>query len=122
MPRFKIVIDNPTVAHEQEIERNIRANIHAHGVNRMGAAEAVRAVSAITRKIRASVGPERPAGTIHAEADTDCPDGLPNCRNCGDPEHAETCKAAGHCPDCGTKHGIAPDRIVAAHGYRLEPE
>lgn len=47
---------------------------------------------------------------------------VPNCRNCGDPEHAKACRAAGHCPDCGTNHGIAPDRIVAANGYRFEVE
>ena len=63
----------------------------------------------------------RPKGFVHTEADDTCPLGRPNCRNCGDPDHVAECQAAGHCPDCGTKHGIAPDAIVARNGYRLEP-
>ena len=59
--------------------------------------------------------------TSHAEAvDSECPDGLPNCRNCGDPAHEEACRAAGHCPLCGTVHGIAPNAHLAANGYRLD--
>jgi hypothetical protein len=58
---------------------------------------------------------------VHTEADTACPNGLPNCRQCGDPAHAEACRSAGHCPDCGTKHGVAPESVVRANGYRLEP-
>lgn len=61
----------------------------------------------------------RPVGTIHTEADTDCPEGLPNCRHCGDQAHADACRAAGHCPDCGTKHGVAPESVIAANGYAL---
>jgi hypothetical protein len=61
----------------------------------------------------------RDAGTIHTHADSECPEGRPNCRNCGDPAHAESCIANGHCPDCGTKHGIAPDSVIAKHGYAL---
>lgn len=63
----------------------------------------------------------RPVGTVHAELDSACPNGLPNCRNCGDPDHVVTCRAAGHCPQCGTAHGIAPDAVLVRHGFRLEP-
>jgi hypothetical protein len=122
MPRFKIVIADARVAHEKEIERNVAANLRAHRVDRMNPADAVRATTRITQRVREMFGRERPAGTVHADATlSDCPDGLPNCRNCGDPDHAATCTAAGHCPACGTAHGIAPDRILTENGYRLEP-
>lgn len=63
----------------------------------------------------------RPVGTVHAASvESECPNGLPNCRNCGDPAHAASCQASGHCPDCGTLHGIAPDAVIEANGYRLE--
>jgi hypothetical protein len=63
--------------------------------------------------------PTRTVGTVHATADSECPDEMPNCRNCGDPEHLETCQAAGHCPYCGTRHGIAPDAVLAEKGYEM---
>jgi len=62
----------------------------------------------------------RPTGTEHAAPMSDaCPEGRPNCRNCGDPAFADACKAAGHCPQCGVTHGIAPDAVLAANGYAL---
>lgn len=64
--------------------------------------------------------PPRPVGTLHTEMDSECPEGRPNCRDCGDPTHAEACQAAGHCPHCGTRHGIAPDRVLVDNGLRLE--
>lgn len=51
--------------------------------------------------------------------DEECPDGLPNCRNCGDPAHAAACKAAGHCPRCGTLHGIGPASKLAEFGLEV---
>lgn len=62
---------------------------------------------------------KRAKGAVHCEADTECPEGMPNCRNCGDPEFIESCKAEGHCPDCGTKHGVAPDSIIIRSGYQI---
>lgn len=121
MPRFKIVIDKPETAYEQEIARNVNANLRAFRVNNMDAVEAARTTNAIARKVREMVGPRKPAGTVHDVAESECPDGLPNCRNCGDQQHAAACQAKGHCSKCGTAHGIAPDRIVADNGYRLEP-
>lgn len=53
--------------------------------------------------------------------DTACPLGQPNCRNCGDPAYKDACAAAGHCPQCGTAHGIAPDSVVKAAGVELVP-
>lgn len=112
MPKYQIVIADAQLAHDREIHRNIEANVRLHGeAHRVRIEKLVRA--------RYPHGP-RPKGTVHDEADSDCPDGLPNCRNCGDLAHAETCRAAGHCPDCGTKHGIAPESVVAANGYVLK--
>lgn len=101
MPRYRIVIHDEAKAHEAHI-----ASYRLH--------------PQIQRQMRAENRP-RPAGTVHTDAESECPNGLPNCRNCGDPAHLESCVAAGHCPDCGTKHGIAPDAHLAANGYRLEP-
>lgn len=110
MAKYAIVIDDADLAYAREIERNV----HAH-------AKRPEDRPRVERIVRQAVGPKRPRGTVHAELSDACPDGLPNCRNCGDPEHAESCQAAGHCPYCGTRHGIAPDRILRANGYRLEP-
>jgi hypothetical protein len=78
-----------------------------------------------TRAFHASrlgrTGTDPQAGDVHTEMDDGCPNGLPNCRDCGDPDHAATCLELGHCPDCGTKHGIAPDSVLAKHGFTLEP-
>lgn len=91
------------------------------------------------------VGPDKERGFIHLHANDsvtgdmvgvplECPgnptliDGelvlvpAPNCRNCGDPEFAESCKAAGHCPNCGRSHGLAPDATLAKHGLRIAHE
>jgi hypothetical protein len=74
----------------------------------------------IQRELR-RVNTKRPVGTIHTEFDSlECPEGLPNCRNCGDPEFKETCARDGHCPNCGTNHGIAPDSVLARNGYAIE--
>ena len=59
-------------------------------------------------------------GHVHAEMDDECPEGKPNCRRCGDPEYADDCQAKGHCPACGTLHGIAPDAVLEKHGFKLE--
>jgi hypothetical protein len=89
MPRYQIVIVDPASARDGEVARGVRQ-----------------------AELRA-------AGTIHSQADSECPEGRPNCRNCGDPSHIEQCQSKGHCPDCGTKHGIAPDSVIAKHGYAL---
>lgn len=52
---------------------------------------------------------------------TDAARRYPNCRNCGDQAFVALCRAAGHCPDCGTTHGIAPDSVLAATGVILTP-
>ena len=122
MPRFKIIVDNPKVAQEKEIERTVAANLAAYGVDQMQPVEAARLEAAIDQAVRVTVGEEKPEGTVHDTVESDCPKGLPNCRNCGDPAYAASCQAAGHCPECGTKHGLAPDSVVAANGYRLEAE
>ena len=91
MPRFAIVVEDAEKAHQRELARGFRP-----------------------RSVR-------PKGTVHVEMDSECPHGRPNCRNCGDPTHRASCHAQGHCPDCGTKHGIAPDAVLAMNGYALEP-
>jgi Zn finger protein HypA/HybF involved in hydrogenase expression len=62
----------------------------------------------------------REVGSVFSEAEMDCPAGGVNCRNCGDPEYTEECLEKGHCPNCGTKHGISPDVILNRYGFRLE--
>ena len=90
MPRFAIVVDDPDKHHAYEERAGFKPR------------------------------EKRSRGHVHAEMDDACPEGLPNCRNCGDPDHAEHCKANGHCPHCGVRHGIAPESVLAKHGFRLE--
>jgi hypothetical protein len=107
---FAIVVDDPEVAHAQEIARNIAANLKANpGATKFQ----------VERAVRQHVGQPKKAGDLHTHLSSACPDGWENCRNCGDPNFAEACKAAGHCPHCGTRHGIAPDAVVKANGYAL---
>jgi len=116
MPRFKIVIADADVAQAKEIERNVNAQLQQRKPK--NDSERTRAEKALRREAEQRYK-KRAAGEVHVVADSECPDGLPNCRNCGDPQHAASCAAAGHCPSCGTKHGIAPDSVVAANGYVL---
>jgi len=114
MAKFAVVVKDPKVCRMKEIERNFRYNLPQLG--ELAASEPHRRRLAITIADRT---PEKLEGDLHTHIAEECPLGLPNCRNCGDPEFAETCAAAGHCPDCGTKHGIAPDAVVAANGFEL---
>lgn len=125
--RFHIVIKHAKKAHDKEIERNVNANV-AEALKQAKRARGKlddRGQRVLRRRIEDAVrsrqGAERAVGTVHDTCDTECPDGEPNCRNCGDPAFAESCAAAGHCPHCGTKHGLAPDSVVAANGYELVP-
>ena len=111
MPKYQIVITDAERAHEQEICRHVEANVKVHG-------EAHRRKIETLVRARYPNGP-RPVGTVHDEAETECPDGGVNCRNCGDPAYADDCQAKGHCPFCGTAHGIAPESVVKANGYTL---
>ena len=113
--KVAIVVDHPEVAHSREIERNVKANLD-------NLPEAQRTESnrrLVEQRVRKMVGDVKPQGTVHAIVDLECPSGMPNCRNCGDPDYADSCSEAGHCPDCGIKHGCAPASIVVANGYRL---
>ena len=113
MPRIRLVIADEAKAHEahiQSYERGLRlmlgADVPAPQIRKMAEHHA---------------GATRTRGTVHAEAmDTECPLERPNCRNCGDPAHAVSCQASGHCRDCGTKHGVEPDAMLGAHGYAME--
>jgi hypothetical protein len=110
MATFAIVVADPTKHLAFEQERYTTAFIEAGTPHSKAVALAA-----------ARVGPKRSKGNVHAVMEDVCPDGLPNCRNCGDPQFAATCEQSGHCPDCGTKHGIAPDAVLARHGFTLEP-
>ena len=125
MPRIAIFVNDPQKAWEAEVERNTRRNVE---VSRAPASRRAAVEQRIRTYFQHAV-PMRQGGYQHdvVETGTDCPEGMPNCRNCGDPAFAESCRAQGHCPDCGTKHGIAPDAVLAASGYVLgeplaEPE
>lgn len=51
-------------------------------------------------------------GYVHAMIGVfTCPDGLPNCRECGG-----ECKDETHCKKCGVLHGVAPDSKLKANG------
>lgn len=110
MPKFAIVIKDPALAHAKEIERNVEANLRVRP-------DLTR--SMVEGAVRRFIGGERKAGDVHTEMDSECPAGLPNCRNCGDPAFRDQCAREGHCPHCGTRHGIAPDSVIAANGYEL---
>ncbi len=97
--RWKIVVDDVDKAHE--------AMLHSYRKHPRKQAE-----------LRKNSTP-RPKGTVHTVCDDECPEGKPNCRNCGDPNFVDTCRIAMHCKYCGTRHGIAPQRTVAANGYIL---
>ena len=64
--------------------------------------------------------PPKPVGSLWTHLATECPDGKPNCRNCGDPAFAESCQRDGHCLHCGTCHGVAPDSVLAASGLVVQ--
>lgn len=90
MPKYKIVVDNPDIEFSQS-----RLRGHKHE--------------------------KRIKGFTHVEAiESECPNGLPNCKHCGDSDYLEDCKSKGHCPDCGIKHGIAPESVLIKNGYKLE--
>lgn len=118
MPHFAVVIKDPDLAQAKEIERNVQANVKALPSSVKGK-ERTRAYHRIDEQVRHFVGPKKQVGDLHTTAKVECPDGEPNCRNCGDPAFTAQCTAAGHCEYCGTRHGIAPDSHVAASGYEL---
>jgi hypothetical protein len=126
VPRYKLVIADSALARQKEVERNTNAHLARDIKARRDNGEKVTEFD-VTRLARGhrrhfeQKYKERPAGTVHDVTVSECPFDLPNCRNCGDPQHAASCKAQGHCPDCGTKHGIAPDRILTENGYELVP-
>jgi hypothetical protein len=119
MAHFAIVIADAAKAHRQEIARNVAANIRAHANAEMDAADLTRLAMHLDKRVRETVGAPKAEGDLHTHMPDTCPDGRPNCRNCGDPAHAATCRAAGHCDKCGTAHGIAPASTLEANGYAL---
>ena len=121
MPKYALVIDDPIAHHAAEIERNVRVHTQrVIGSREVDPAERARVVGHVERRIRETVGAPKAAGELHTVADSECPDGLQNCRQCGDPAHRDTCRAAGHCPHCGTRHGIAPESYLQATGVALQ--
>ena len=124
MPHFAVVVDDPAKHHAAEIERSIHVHLDLLTADRpnMGQAEAARLRRLVDASVREHVGPPKPVGFLQTVCSTDCPDGLPNCRNCGDPAFAASCAAAGHCPYCcSLAHGMAPDSYLALSGQSLVP-
>ena len=129
MPHFALVIENPVAHVEAQVSRSIARNLPAalaaaqqeaaRAKRAWTAADEVRVTNAVAREVRRLVGEPRQVGDLHTTADRECPDSGLNCENCGDPEHAETCAAAGHCPHCGTRHGIAYAALLANAGLSL---
>lgn len=110
MPRYRIVVADVERAHAAHLQSYARGFRLSRNPEIQAQAE---------RLAARHVGKPRPLGTLHDELEDACPLGRPNCRDCGDPDHAAACRKAGHCPDCGTKHGIAPASVLAVNGYRL---
>ena len=140
MAKWAIVVDDPVKAHAADIARNAQANIAAHLKARpdAGPVESARLASMVHKAVRTRAGEPKRAGDRHVADPIDdaCPEGAPNCRNCGDPAFAASCLAAGHCQSCGRSagvvgllpppvgrggHGIAPQGYLAATGLRLDP-
>lgn len=111
MPHYAIVIEDPDQHHASTVRRTIERNVQHHGERHR---------KKITELALEIVGGKRQKGDLHTLAESECPDGLPNCRNCGDPDHLEACAAAGHCPHCGIDHGITPDGLLADRGVVLK--
>ena len=138
MPYYAIVIADAKVAHAKELERNLARNVHHH-VTLAGHRGAFARVltTRLEAEVRRNIGAPKQDGDLHDIADSACPDGQPNCRNCGDPTFETSCRAAGHCDHCGRAsvpladqlgspdanggHGLAPDAVLAARGYALLP-
>lgn len=118
MPHYAVVVEHPQEHLRAHVERHAQAKSSLR--SRRGLApETVARMRAIYVREAARTEPIKGAGDLHTSADSECPLGLPNCRNCGDPAHAAACRAAGHCQLCGTAHGIAPDAYLAASGVSL---
>lgn len=113
MPRYRIVIDDADKAHEAHI-RSYERGLAGSAPRPLHLVKHHRSIA------ERHAGTPRPVGTVHAEMEDTCPLELPNCRQCGDPQYVVECRAAGHCPDCGTKHGIAPESVLVRSGYALE--
>jgi len=113
MPHYALVITDPTKHRNAEIARSLRHNLPPDLQDDPGAQKRA------ARELAARLGPLRAVGDLHTVAARECPEGRPNCEHCGDPARAATCRAAGHCPDCGTKHGIAPASVLTAGGLEL---
>jgi hypothetical protein len=109
MPHFAIVVDDPDK--EQAGARARHARHYQRGRRNLP--------PAILDRMLARVAPKRQVGDLVTVAAVECPDGAPNCRNCGDPAFADECRESGHCPHCGTRHGIAPQSYLEATGVTL---
>ncbi len=103
MPHYALVIDDVAKA-KQAMDEAMK--------------DALRRAGRPRREIdRVDHRPNR--GDLWTSADSECPLDFENCRNCGDLEYADRCKSEGHCPQCGTAHGIAPDSVLARKGLIL---
>jgi len=123
MPRYKIKIRDEELARDMEVKRNVDGNVKAAAGARKIPVASVRTDTKFMNKLKKQIEKrtkKRPKGAVHAVAWTECPDGGANCRSCGDPLFVDQCAASGHCPYCGTLHGIAPESVVLANGYELE--
>jgi len=119
MAHFAIVVTDPIKHHARQIKLNVDHNVKVQVRPGMSVGEQARLRVAVENQVRAVIGSAREVGDLHTLGVSECPDGMPNCRNCGDPAHEEACRAAGHCPLCGTAHGIAPDAHLADGGMEL---
>lgn len=113
MAYYAVVVKDSQLAHDREIARNIEAHVRQHGETHR---------KRIERHIRSRYAhPPRVTGTLHCHGERGCPEDEPWCENCGDPNHRESCLAAGHCEACvNLRHGaVAHPVVLLANGYAL---
>jgi len=105
MPHYALVIDDP-----------VKAKLAMDATTR----DAARRAGLASRETERRLAANRPVkDDLWTAADSECPLDRPNCRHCGDPAFAVSCVASGHCQQCGTAHGIAPDSVLVAKGLVL---
>lgn len=118
MPKqFRVlVITNPDLHYERKVKHE-RAQAIRHAHPRL---KATQLEDKLAEEIAEGRVPVPSVNDMYTVADERCPDGRNNCRRCGDPAHQDACAAAGHCPQCGTLHGIAPDSHLESVGIELQ--
>lgn len=125
MGHVAAVIVDPEKARAARIQEKVRVKLVMYEEATSTLPAAVRArrdMNAVARHVEDAVTAEEPlpaVGELWGVAERECPLLLPNCENCGDPDFRDACAAAGHCPYCGTAHGVSSARRLREVGVEL---